>query len=196
MNLSSPKNVDHTTNPLAEQLRHRLATLPYPAFVMCIVRILKHLGYADIRLAVGSASIPTNLGVVALIARRETPLFPEPVLIQLKHYKRWRSVSRRFVDALRGSMFEQGIQAGLSISTVAFSEDALTAVHGYPGQPIECIDGESLGRLAVDARIGLAEKQDPITGVHRHELDEEWFEMLERYCDGFRRCSTKRPADA
>lgn len=179
--------------PLNELLRLRLSWLTYLAFAMCVSRILRHLGYSDIPLpSRRSFKGPNAHGGVDMFAREETGLGTVPVLVRLKQYRGPRPVARSAVDELRGALTRLGVSHGIIITTVGFSIEARDAAANYPGRPIRLIDGNEIGRLAEACRIGLVVKEDPSTNSKSLVYDENWFELLEDYCEGLRNSKTKK----
>ena len=79
-------------------------------------------------------------------------------------------------------MLRESSPEGLLITTSIFSEEAIDAAGGYPGRPVRLIDGNELGRLAQSYKLGLIEREHPVTGVRHFELDEQWFKGIELEC--------------
>jgi len=160
----------------------RLSWLTYLALSICIQRLLSELGFEDVRL-LGRRFLRgrTDHGGIDMSAKAMTPLGPSPTLIQVKRYH--RTVSRRFVDELRGSMLRYNASNGILITTSTFSRRAQDAANAFKGRPIRLIDGRELATLMVDTGIGIEAQVDLPTGTKLHKLNAYMFEHLERECE-------------
>ncbi len=166
---------------LFRQLRNRAAWLSYPAFAVCVQRVLSHQGYEEIRLlAKAGARSRTPREGADMDGVAPSPLGRTATLIQLKRHA--RSVPRRFVDELRGKMLLYEVPHGVMVTTSTFSNRASSRAMGYPGRPVRLIDGDELGRLMAEAGIGVAEDFDPRTGLRRLSVNEVAFMNLESFC--------------
>lgn len=166
---------------LAELLTLRASLLSYRAFSVLVGQVLKYLGYEDIWSSNRHhLKGRTTSGGVDLIAFLPSPAGNVRVLVQLKRYD--RIVSRRFVDEARGAMLRLGIPLGVLVTTSQFAETAHDAAHSFSGRPIRLIDGTELGRLMIQAKIGVIETRDLHTGERGIAFDEDSFESLEAAC--------------
>ena len=174
---------DPESHVLAEQLRLRLAWLPYDAFAFCMVRLLRQLNFAGVeRSSRRSLKGPNDLSGIDIRALLDTGLELVPVAVQVKRYKGPHHVPKRFVTELRGALLERDIPYGLILSTFSFSREAHEAARNYPGRPIRLVEGTELGLLMLVCRIGVVERTDLTPGKSSLLFDEEAFTFLEDYC--------------
>lgn len=174
-------NENPADRDLAEALRKRATKLSYLAFLMCVERVLRHLGYVGLtNPSRRSFKGPNAVAGVDLYAYEETGASRIPVLVQLKRYPITRHVSRLAIDAVRGVMLRHGFSRSLVVSTTTFSLEAQEAALAYPGRAVHTINGNELGRLMLLSRIGVSESRDIATGEVRLALEESLFDLLER----------------
>ena len=162
------KNVPYEES-LAEQLHGRLLDLDFPAFALCLCRLLQALGYQDVHLAGRrewkgynkpggggydlDATLPGSLWPGSLSARR--------VIVQIKQFDGLH-VHQRSVDELRGTCLRVGAAEALLITTSAFSK-VVRAGAATPGSasspvaPVRLMDGEELTALLIRHRLGVKE---------------------------------------
>lgn len=171
---------------LAQALRTRATWLSYMAFAVCVQRVLAAEGYEELR-SFGRLSFRggSSLGGADLEGLAPLPFGKAATLIQLKRYA--RTVPRRFVDELRGTMMRYQVPQGVLVTTATFSRRARLAASLYPGRPVRLIDGTELGHLMLRARIGVSEETDIDSGVSRLSLNERAFQDLEEFCERIRR---------
>ncbi len=154
---------------LAEQLHGRLLDLDFPAFALCLCRLLQALGYQNVHL-VGrrewkgynkpggggydlEATLPGSLLPGSPSTRR--------VIVQIKQFDGLR-VHQRSVDELRGTCLRVGAAEALLITTSAFSKvvragTAAPSGAGSPVAPVRLMDGEELIALLIRHRLGVKE---------------------------------------
>ena len=146
-------------------LRDRLLTMKPVAFEHLVKRLLEEMDYQDVKVTPRSGD-----GGVDVVADIELGITSVREVIQAKRHR--RTIPRKDLDALRGSLFRFDAVRGTIIATSSFSkrtkEDALA-----PGAaPITLIDGDKLIDLLIEHRIG----------VHEHTIlavDPEVFADLE-----------------
>jgi len=167
---------------LADLLNLRASQLSFPAFAYVAKRVLEYVGIECVELK-GRRFFRgrTPLGGFDMEGFEETEAGRLRVLIQLKRYH--RAVDRRFIDELRGTIFRYAAPCGIIITTTSFTVPARDAAASYPGRPIRVMDGCELGRIMLEARIGVTTSIDPITGENFLTFDEAAFERLEDYCE-------------
>jgi restriction system protein len=183
MKYELPKYEEFKQNPLVhelaerskeavrEALREQLEQMAFAAFANLMKRLLYQSGYLSVQ--------PTGRkhkrgkkphGGLDLTARSETELASALTLVQLKQYK--RTVSRRFVDELRGVMLRRGAAQGLLLTLSRFSRVAHQAAGASTLAPITLIEGEEILDLLFAYRIGVFEVRG------RWCLDEAYLDFL------------------
>jgi len=162
---------------LAEQIRGRLLDLGFPAFALCLCRLLQALGYQDVHLAGRrewkgynkpggggydlEATLPGSLLPGSLLPGSLLPgsLSPRRVIAQIKQFDGLH-VHQRNVDELRGTCLRVGAAEALLITTSAFSKvvRAETAAPNSAGSsiaPVRLMDGDELIALLIHHRLGV-----------------------------------------
>ncbi len=169
-----------TRAQLAELLRVRATYLSYTAFAVCVQRVLAAQGYEEIRMLSKSATGGRKpLGGADMDALAPQPLGRVATLIQVKRHA--RSVPRRCVDELRGTLVRYDVPHGVAVTTSVFSLRARESAIRHKGRTIRLVDGAELGRLMLEARLGVLEEIDIETGMTRLRFNEEAFRNLEAF---------------
>lgn len=156
---------------LAEQIHCRLLDLDFPAFALCLCRLLHILGYQDVHLAGRREWKGYNKpggGGYDLEATLPGSLLPgspstRRVVVQIKQFDGLR-VHQRNVDELRGTCLRVGAAEALLITTSAFSKVARAgaAAPGGAGSlfaPVRLMDGEELIALMIRHHLGVKEHE-------------------------------------
>ncbi len=188
---------------LAEQIHGHLLDLDFPAFALCLCRLLQALGYQDVHLAGRrewkgyntpggggydlEATLPGSLLPGSLSPRR--------VIAQIKQFDGLH-VHQRSVDELRGTCLRVGAAEALLITTSAFSKvvragDAAPSSAGSPVAPVRLMGGDKLIALLIRHRLGVKEHEikgrkmfsaekltDRKTGDKQWEIDDTFFSEL------------------
>lgn len=168
---------------LENQLLERLLALPFHAFAGCLCDLLSAMGYERVTLLGRTQTRQfTRHGGRDMEAYTHTGVTCARLVLQAKQYR--RPVSRRFIDELRGTVLRLGARQGLLITTSTFSAVARKAAETSVA-PVQLLDGETLVRLMIKYRIGVAVPPGP--DGQNVCLDEAYFSRLrERF--------PKRPA--
>lgn len=183
---------------LAEQLHGLLLDLDFPAFALCLCRLLRALGYQDVHLAGRREWKGYNKpggGGYDLEATLPGSLLPgssspRRMIVQIKQFDGLH-VHQRSVDELRGTCLRVGAAEALLITTSAFSKVVRAGVTA-PGSagsslaPVRLMDGEELIALLIQHRLGIREYRTStakkVTGkklAEKHwEIDEPFFAEL------------------
>lgn len=145
--------------PISIRLLAHIQRLNVRGFERLMARLFETLGYQSVTI-LRDHQVPrrshkgrNHHGGIDLTAIAPTALGGFPVAIQVKQYS--RSVSRRFVDELRGSVLRASYQQGILVTTSTFAPTARACASKNPVGPIELIDGERLCELLVRYRIGI-----------------------------------------
>jgi restriction system protein len=164
---------ERSKTAVREALREQLEQMAFAAFANLMKRLLYQSGYLSVQ--------PTGRnhkrgkkphGGLDLTARSETELSSALTLVQLKQYR--RTVSRRFVDELRGVMLRRGAAQGLLLTLSRFSRVAHQAAGESTLAPITLIEGEEILDLLFAFRIGVFEVRG------RWFLDDTYLDFLQQ----------------
>ena len=157
-------------------LRARLLTLSFHAFEACICDLLRSLGYQEVRLLSRTQwKQPTRHGGKDLEAKLCAGVSGAPLLVQVKQYE--RTVSRRFIDELRGTILRTGGGHGLIVTTSGFSAIAQRAAASDHVTPIRLVGREELLDLLCLYQIGVVQERK--RGEKRLCIDEDYFRALQ-----------------
>lgn len=174
-----PSTLDpHAT--LQEALRHRLCTLPYPAYTRLVRGLLMESGYAGVRgMKSGLAPHAPGPGGYDLVAFFHTDLSTHLTAIQIKQSP--RPVGRRYVDELRGAMLRLGAEQGLLVTTGNFSKAACEAAALSRCLTVRLLEGPELVAMLLGRGEGVRIERLPRKPGDEVEwgLDEEFFTRLE-----------------
>ncbi len=159
--------------PAREALRHALEQMEFAAFEQIMKSLLYKSGYLSVQLIGRNYKQGrTPQGGLDLTARSVTELSSSLTIAQVKQYK--RTVSRRFVDELRGAMLRLGAGQGLLLTLSKFSQVAHQAAQDSPVAPITLIEGEGILDLLFAYRIGVHEFKG------QWQLDEKYLDFLQQ----------------
>ena len=123
----------------------RLQDVPSPAFALMIGRLLRRMGYRDVRV-LGAGRGRNKHGGIDFRATAGAGLTQTVVVGQVKQYS--SPVPRCFVDELRGAMLRLGAQHGLLITTSSFAAATCeAAASGQFALPVRLVDGHELADL-------------------------------------------------
>jgi restriction endonuclease Mrr len=186
-----PTDADLPVPPaLQAELQARLGKLSYLSLALLTRRLLASMGYTSVRL-LGRRHWRgrTEYGGADLSAQWAEP-GGAAALVQVKRYA--RPVSRRFVDELRGAILRQGFPQGVLVTTGEIALKARDAADSYPGRPIRLIDGAEFARLLIQAGIGVRTIPDLATGAETLGVDEDAFQLLERFSASVRATANDR----
>lgn len=177
---------------LAEQLHCRLLDLDFPAFALCLCRLLEALGYQDVHLAGRREwkgyNKPGGGGYDLEATLPSSPLPGSPlsgslssrrVIAQIKQYDAL-AVHQRSVDELRGTGLRVGAAEALLITTSAFSRvvrksaaaplsdgSPVAPVRLMDFAPVRLMDGDELIALLIRYHLGVKEPK-----VKEHKIKE------------------------
>ena len=135
------------------ELRARLEQMDFAAFEQIMRSLLYRAGYLNVNFTGRKHKRGKKpQGGVDLTARLVSELSSQFTLVQVKQYR--RTVSRRFVDELRGAMLRHGAEQGLLLTLSRFSKVAHEAARGCHLVPITLIEGERVLDLLLSYRLG------------------------------------------
>ena len=154
----TPSREDYAVEPCAsreirhdpvqiEQVRSKLLALEPRAFELFIGDLLRHSGFEEI--CVTKASADGGIDVQATTGRLIWPF--EKTLLQVQA-KRWlRSVGRKEVAELRGSM--RPFARGTIVTTGHFTRAAIREASEAGKAPVGLIDGPRLSEIVLDHKL-------------------------------------------
>lgn len=148
-----------------KSLRDRLLKMKPVAFEHLVKRLLEEMDYQDVEVTPRSGD-----GGVDVVANIELGITSVREVIQAKRHR--RTIPRKDLDALRGSLHRFDAVRGTIIATSSFSKSTKKDALAPGVAPITLIDGDKLIDLLIEHRIG----------VHEHTIlavDPEVFADLE-----------------
>lgn len=120
---------------------------PY-AFEHLIKRLLEAMGYDN-----PEVTSPSNDGGVDVVADITLGITSVREVVQVKRHK--RTIQRKDLDALRGSLFRFNAVRGTIVTTSRFSKGTEKAAVEIGAPPITLIDGERLIDLLIEFELGV-----------------------------------------
>ena len=159
--------VKRQASSVRENLREFLSSLDPFAFEHLVKRLLVEMDYQDVEVTTRSGD-----GGVDVVANIELGITRIREVIQAKRHK--RTIQRKDLDALRGSLYRFDTVRGTIITTSKYSRGTEEAAFASGVAPIILIDGEKLIDLLVDYGIGVRKRP-----VEMLEFDPDAFSGLE-----------------
>ena len=134
-----------------ESIEELLAEMDPIAFEHLIGRLLEEMGYDDVEVTARSGD-----GGVDVVANIELGITSVREVVQAKRHK--RTIQRKDLDALRGSLHRFGAVRGTIITTSKFSKGTREAAFEPGAAPITLIDGDKLVDLLIEHGIGARKR--------------------------------------
>lgn len=159
-------NID---NAVAAELIDRIKTQPFDFLERLVLKLMRAMNYGVLEGSaqhLGGSGDEGFDGVIRLDA-----LGLENVYLQAKRYTD-NTVGRPAVQAFVGALTGAGATRGVFITTSRFTADAKSYAKQVPLNVV-LIDGDKLGQLLIQYRVGVQVKQD----VSIVEIDEDFFEQ-------------------
>ena len=154
-----------------EQLRERLLAMDPFVFEHLVKRLLEEMDYQDVKVTKQSGD-----GGVDVVAEIEIGITSVTEVVQAKRHR--RTVQRKDLDALRGSLYRYRAVRGTIITTSRFSAGTKAAAVEPGAAPITLVDGNKLLDLLIKHEIGI--RKQPIEVI---EVDPQAFEELLQVAD-------------
>ena len=129
-------------------LREHLLEMDPKAFEKLVGRLLDHMNYQDVEVVGQSGD-----GGVDVVAEIELGVTSVREVVQAKRHR--RTVQRKDLDALRGSLYRFNAVRGTIVATSRFAKGAMEAAFAQGAAPITLIDGEKLVDLLIEHGIGV-----------------------------------------
>ncbi len=159
---SEDRELWHLLKEHERSARESLATLlsemdPY-AFEHLIKQLLVEMEYDNVEVTTRG-----NDGGVDVVAEIELGISSVREVVQVKRHK--RTIQRKDLDALRGSLHRFGAVRGTIVTTSKFSSGTTDAAFEQGAAPITLIDGEKLIDLLIKHSIGVRKKSIDVLEV-------------------------------
>lgn len=141
-----------------ESLSELLHDMDAIAFEHLIKRLLEEMDYQNVEVTARS-----NDGGVDVIADIELGITSVREVVQAKRHK--RTIQRKDLDALRGSLYRFDAVRGTIIATSRFSKGTEDAAFASGAAPITLIDGKKLIDLLIEHGIGVRKRTLDVLAV-------------------------------
>jgi inner membrane protein len=157
---------------LRHEMIEQLSCLSLRAFEECLKHLFTRLGYEQVRLTGRTAMRGrTLLGGREIEAVASTGITTCRVIIQVKQYR--RTVSRRFVDELRGTMSRLKASHGIIVTTSDFADRARLSAQSDRRLAVTLMDGADLLDALMSVELGVSRKSNRCW-----RLDQTYFDHL------------------
>jgi restriction system protein len=154
----------HTTS-VRETLQEILSTMDPIGFEHLVKRLLEAMEYDNVQV-----TSPANDGGVDVIADIELGITSVREVVQAKRHK--KTIQRRVLDALRGSLHRFDAVRGTIITTSRFTKGTTEAAFERGAAPITLIDGEKLIDLLIEHGIGVRKRTIEVLEVDAESFAE------------------------
>ena len=144
--------VKRQTSSARENLRAFLYSMHPLAFEHLVKRLLVEMDYQDV-----AVTAPSGDGGVDVVADIELGISRVREVVQAKRHK--RTIQRKDLDALRGSLYRFHAVRGTIITTSRFSRGTEEAAFAPGVAPITLLDGEKLLDLLIEYGIGVRKRR-------------------------------------
>ncbi len=134
-----------------ESLRDLLAEMDPYTFESLVQRLLIEMNYQNVEVTARSGD-----GGVDVVADIELGITSVREVVQAKRHK--RTIQRKDMDALRGSLYRFDAVRGTIITTSKFSSGTSEAAFATGAAPITLIDGDKLIDLLIEHCIGVQKR--------------------------------------
>lgn len=131
-----------------ESLREHLLKMDPKDFEELVGRLLEEMNYQNVGVVGQSGD-----GGVDVIAEIQLGVTSVREVVQAKRHK--RTIQRKDLDALRGSLYRFNAVRGTIVATSRFAKGAVEAAFAQGAAPITLIDGDRLIDLLIEHGIGV-----------------------------------------
>ena len=131
-----------------ESLREHLLQMDPAAFEELVGRLLEEMSYDNVEVVGQSGD-----GGVDVVADIQLGVTSVREVVQAKRHK--RTIQRKDLDALRGSLYRFHAVRGTIVATSRFAKGAVEAAFAQGAAPITLIDGDRLIDLLMEHGIGV-----------------------------------------
>ena len=146
--LEFQKSLKLQENRTRENLLARLLKMDPRTFEYLVQFLLDKMGYENVAVTKSSGD-----GGVDVIASIEVGITSVKEVVQVKRHR--RTIQRKELDALRGSLHRFGAVRGTIVATSKFTSGTKKAALEQGAAPITLIDGEKLVELLIEHKIGV-----------------------------------------
>ena len=141
-----------------ESLRELLLDMDAYAFEHLIKRLLEEMDYQNVQVTTRSGD-----GGVDVVADIELGITSVREVVQAKRHR--RTIQRKDLDALRGSLYRFNAVRGTIIATSRFSKGTDEAAFATGAAPITLIDGDKLIDLLIEHNVGVRKRTVEVLAV-------------------------------
>lgn len=141
-----------------ESMRELLLEMDCFAFEHLVKRLLEEMDYQNVEVTTRSGD-----GGVDVVADIELGITSVREVVQAKRHR--RTIQRKDLDALRGSLYRFNAVRGTIISTSRFSKGTEEAAFAGGAAPITLIDGDKLIDLLIEHGIGVKKRTIEVLAV-------------------------------
>lgn len=141
-----------------ESLRELLLDMDFFAFEHLVRRLLEDMDYQNVEVTTRSGD-----GGVDVVADIELGITSVREVVQAKRHR--RTIQRKDLDALRGSLYRFNAVRGTIIATSRFSRGTEEAAFAGGAAPITLIDGDKLIDLLIEHGIGVRKRTLEVLAV-------------------------------
>ena len=141
-----------------ESLRELLLDMDAFAFEHLVKRLLEEMDYQNVEVTTRSGD-----GGVDVVADIELGITSVREVVQAKRHR--RTIQRKDLDALRGSLYRFNAVRGTIIATSRFSKGTEEAAFAGGAAPITLIDGDKLIDLLIEHGIGVRKRTLEVLAV-------------------------------
>lgn len=164
--------VKQHNDSIRDSVHALLAAMDPIALEHLVKRMLEAMNYDNV-----TVTTPTNDKGVDVVADIELGITSVREVVQVKRHK--KTIQRKDLDALRGSLHRFGAVRGTIITTGLFARGTREAAFERGAAPITLIDGDKFVDLLIEHSLGV--KKEPITML---EIDPEAFAGFEEMLGG------------
>lgn len=154
------------------ELLDHLREMDPKAFEDLVARLLEEMDYQNVKVTAQSGD-----GGVDVTAEIELGVTSVVEVVQAKRHK--RTVQRKDLDALRGSLYRFNAVRGTIVATTSFAKGAIEAAFAQGAAPITLIDGEKLLDLLIEHEIGVSKTTIELLSLDLDSLSSEGGEVDE-----------------
>ena len=141
-----------------EDLHEYLLQMDPTAFEHLVARVLEAMDYEDIEVIGQSGD-----GGVDVVAEIELGVTSVREVVQVKRHK--RTIQRKDLDALRGSLYRFNAVRGTIVTTSGFARGTKEAAFAQGAAPITLIDGKKLIDLLIKHDIGVRTRRIEVLSI-------------------------------
>lgn len=147
-----------------ERLHEHLLQMDPDAFEYLVARVLEEMDYENVEVTSRSGD-----GGVDVVADIELGVTSVREVVQVKRHK--RTIQRKDLDALRGSLYRFNAVRGTIVTTSGFARGTKEAAFARGAAPITLIDGKKFIDLLLEHDFGVRKHSIEVLSVDLEGLD-------------------------